>query len=421
MNTAPSGGAAPGAAPPELVAKRFRGGTERAAAPEETLQRARAVAEKVGVTRIANLTGLDRVGVPVVAVHRPNSRSLAVSQGKGFTLLEAQVSGVMESIESYHAEHVSAGLLLGSWSEMRARHRVVDAAGLPRLSVSRFHVDLPLLWMVGDDLVAGAKTLVPYEMVHTDFRLPLPSGSGCFVMSSNGLASGNDLVEAMSHAVCELVERDANTLWHCGGAGHQHTRRVDLGSIDDERCRAVLSAFDRAALDVAVWETTTDVGICGFLCTVVERDDARPMSPVSGSGCHPRRRIALLRALTEAAQGRLTIISGARDDLSERSFDEQRARFRTTAARALFSGPPPVRSFHEAPDVDHATFEEDLAWELAGLARAGLEQVVAVNLTQPALGLPVVRVVIPGLETMSELDGYLAGRRARAQMARAGS
>lgn len=369
----------------------------------------------MGITRVANVTGLDRPGIPVVSVCRPNSRSLSVSQGKGLSLDAARASGIMESIESYHAEQIQAPLVLGSYRELRSRHRLADVVGLPRLKSSCFNEDLSLLWIGGADLLRGEPTLVPYELVHTDFRLPLPTGSGAFLMSSNGLASGNCLAEAVSHALCELVERDANTLFTVSPQTEQRARKVDLGTVDDPASRTVLDCFEGADIAVIVWETTGDIGIASFLCTVVDRDRCvgRAMPPVSGSGCHPRRRIAFLRALTEAAQARLTIISGARDDLSSRFFDEQDALVTKESARLLAETRECGRAFRDAPNVEHDSFETDLRWELQALASAGLGQAVAVSLTMPELGIPVVRLVVPYLEAMSEVRGYVLGRRAQ--------
>jgi len=397
------------------VKKGFEEGTDRTVPPAVTLVRARELMRPLGITRIADVTGLDRIGVPVVTVCRPNSRSLSVSQGKGLTLEAAQASGLMESIECFHAEHVTAPLLLGSYSDLRATRRMAQVAGLPRLAGSAFHDDLPLLWMAGVDMVSGEQILAPYEAVHLDLRLPLPTGSGAFLMSSNGLASGNHLLEAISHAVCELVERDANTLWHVGGGRTRASRRVSLASVDDRPCRTVLDRFEDAGIAVAIWETTSDVGIPGFLATIVEREGTgeRPMSPVSGSGCHPRRGVALLRALTEAAQGRLTIISGARDDLTANRFEPADATADGARIRELALNDEAARSFRDAPDVRHPDFDADVQWELSRLIERGLDQVVAVNLTRPDLGVPVVRVIIPGLEAMSEVPGYVLGARAR--------
>src|ERR1700752_1277998 len=92
----------------------------------------------MGITRIGDVTGLDRIGIPVVVVTRPNSRSLAVSQGKGVTLDCARVSGVMESIEGWHAERIDLPLRLATPEEMRWAVSTVDLSGLPRDETSTY-------------------------------------------------------------------------------------------------------------------------------------------------------------------------------------------------------------------------------------------------------------------------------------------
>src|SRR5438876_10443588 len=114
------------------VPKGFRGGTDRTVSPGETVERIRPFMPAMGITRIANVTGLDCIGIPVVMVCRPNSRSIAVSQGKGTTLIAAKASGVMESIEGYHAEHITLPLKLASYEELRYTHALVEVNALPR-------------------------------------------------------------------------------------------------------------------------------------------------------------------------------------------------------------------------------------------------------------------------------------------------
>src|SRR5215472_11804098 len=105
------GGPAPGS-------KRFRRGTHRALEPAQTLAKLRPLMGAFGITRIANLTGLDRTGIPVVMVCRPNARSSAVFHGKGVDMASANASGVMEAIETWHAEHMALPLRLGSANEL---------------------------------------------------------------------------------------------------------------------------------------------------------------------------------------------------------------------------------------------------------------------------------------------------------------
>jgi len=382
------------------------------------VRRALRVAPIMGITRVANVTGLDDIGVPVVTVSRPNSRSLAVTQGKGIDLTAAKASALMESIEAYHAETITLPLRYCTLEELRYTHRVVDVSLLPRVATSSFHPNKRLLWCEGHDLVRDDMVFVPYELVHSDCTWPQPPGSGCFAGSSNGLASGNHHLEAVSHGICEVVERDSTTLWRLRGPDDQLARRVDLTTVDDPACVRVMELFTRAGVEAAVWETTTDVGIASFLCVIFRavEDPARPLPPAAGAGCHPSRAIALLRALTEAAQTRLVQISGSRDDIGRDMYGRHRYAANLEALRRELGRPAP-RSFHGVPHWDSDTLDGDVEWELERLRSAGLKSVVAIDLSKEAFGLPVVRVVVPGLEAMSEMPRYVPGLRARATAA----
>src|SRR6266513_3860017 len=90
----------------EPLPKRFRRGTHRTADPGETLARVRPHMARMGITRLGNITGLDRVGIPVAIAVRPNSRSVSVSQGKGLDLPQAMASALMEASEGFHAEEI---------------------------------------------------------------------------------------------------------------------------------------------------------------------------------------------------------------------------------------------------------------------------------------------------------------------------
>src|SRR6266436_8842473 len=149
-----------------VTLKALRRGTHRSASLNDTLRHVLRLAPIMGITRVANVTGLDSVGIPVVMVCRPNSRSVAVSQGKGIDLASARASGVMEATELYHAETITLPLRLATYEELRYQHDVVDVDRLPHASGSRFHPNLRLLWCEGRDLLDGKNVFVPYEMVH---------------------------------------------------------------------------------------------------------------------------------------------------------------------------------------------------------------------------------------------------------------
>jgi YcaO-like protein with predicted kinase domain len=396
--------------------KTYRLGTHRTVSPADTLARVRPLMARMGITRIANITGLDRIGVPVVMVCRPNSRSIAVSQGKGLDLTAAKVSGLMEAVETFHAETITSPLKLGSARELGRTHPLVEVPALPQAAGTPYHEDEALLWIEGRELIEGSSCWVPYELVHTNYTLPRGPASGCFPANTNGLASGNHVLEAVSHGICEVVERDATTLWKHSSERLRRQRAVDLGTVDDDACRAVLDRFERARIAVKVWDTTSDVGIASFYCLVMGRaeDDA---DPEFGGGCHPAREVALLRALTEAAQARTTYIAGSRDDFSPDDYGAAGRARRWRACRALMEGPAEGRDFRDVPTRMADGLGDDVAWAVQRLQTVGVRQTVVVDLTKPELGVPVVRVVIPGLEgpDKGERADYVPGPRVRAR------
>ena len=387
---------------------------DRTRDPEATWEWIRPHFASCGITRVANITGLDVIGLPVVSVVRPNTRSLAVSQGKGLTLIAAKVSGAMEAIEMHHAENIALPLRYTSFADLRRAARVADVARLPKSAAGRFHPQRKLHWIEGRNLIGGESLFVPSELVHTDFTLPLPAGSGAFVGGSNGLASGNHLFEAVCHAICEVVERDARTLWSLGDPAARDRSRIDLATVGDEACLSVIQQMDRAGVSVAVWEITSDLGVAAFQCTVWDREPSplRPVLAASGTGCHPDRAVALLRALTEAVQSRLTIISGARDDWTQSVYRANQDRDRLREQIAVHGSQAP-RAFSEVPDRKTERVDSDVVWLLERLHAAGIREAIVVDLTRAEIGIPVARVVIPGMEGIGDAPGYTPGERGR--------
>lgn len=393
--------------------KQVLSGTHRAIAEEETLRRLEPLLPGFGITRVANITGLDDIGIPTVVVTRPASRSLSVSQGKGLSLAAAKVSGVMESIEQHHAERISLPLELGSYEELRARADVVDVRLLPKY-VRPFDPHERTLWLDAISLRTGETVKVPFESVHLDLRLPLPPGSGFWPIGSNGLSSGNCLPEAIAHGVWELIERDAIALFYQRPPPEQAARRLRLESITGNAA-GLLERFERAGVGVALWDITTDLGAPACFCSIVERelDPFRPIGMARGYGCHADRDVAACRALTEAAQSRLTRISGSRDDLQKNDFGALR-KPENIAMHQQQLAEPTVRPLTAMPSVRFETFEEDLAWTLDRLEAVGLDDILYVDLSHDGLPFSVVRVIIPGLEGAADVPGYSAGKRARA-------
>lgn len=320
----------------------------------------------------------------------------------------------MEALETWHGEQLGGRIRFDSYQKMTLAVRPADRADLCR-TARRLPDDAPIGWIEGIDLHDQTPIWVPAELIHTDYTIPPMPGSGFFLASTNGLASGNHILEAISAAVCEVVERDAVALWHARTPQDRASFHLDLSSIDDPGCHALLDRYEAAAISVRVWDVTSEIGIPAFLCWIREANAALATlkHTFAGAGCHPDPAVALSRALTEAAQTRLNVIVGARDDLP--------AEYVVPAAAAVgpvlmdvFAASHEPRRFGDSAGFFSADLADDVAWELARLRQAGLTQAIMVDLTHPEIGIPVVRIVVPGLEGDCHHPAYVPGARARA-------
>ncbi|HEY4238288.1 MAG TPA: YcaO-like family protein [Kofleriaceae bacterium] len=369
-------------------------GTLRTTPLATTWQKFSTLAPVAGITRLADLTGLDSIGIPVWTAIRPRSRSLSTQQGKGLTPLAAKVSALMESLETWAAETVAERKPIVRATVAEVGARAIDVKGLAR-GPGKLGRSTQLQWIAGWDLAADRDVYVPLDAVTLDTTFTAPP---VFDISSNGLASGNDLVEAIVHGLCEVLERDAEAAWRRSGGD----RRLVLDTIPDPACRGLIDRITKTGARVFVWHLPTDASVCVIGAAIVEdpREPAwRALGCYQGFGAHLRPEIAIARALTEAAQTRVTYIAGGRDDF-----------FAADYARA--TDPEILADLWErlaAPCDEPVLFEDLPRAETRSLGRdlevlmRGLDSVVVVDLSHAEL--PVVKVIVPGRATDVEALG----------------
>jgi ribosomal protein S12 methylthiotransferase accessory factor len=365
----------------------------------ETEARALAAAKAIPVTRISDLTPLDPLGLPAVVAVTPLARDLTTHAGKGLDLQAARVSALMEAIERASAEDIAEARTRRASYRALARSR----GGLRPLDPRRFDLptdstyreDREFSWVVARELISGSDALLPLDLALNPPREGLLRHA-----DTNGLASGNSVLEAVLHALCEVVERDTLSQIEFGvrfGATlcTPTSRRVRDTSLP-AFAEPWLERVRENGLDLVVHHLPSDIEIPTLRAVVLDPAFPAPSGPrpayFPGFGTHPDTRVALARALTEAIQSRLGFVQAARDSFNTlASSPELLTRRRTDlfpGERIEFST---IQSF-ESPDV-----LADFHAVCRALARAGFHEVYAVELTQPELALPVVRVRVPGL------------------------
>lgn len=392
----------------DATSKGLRADAQRAITPEQTLRRVRGRFSAIGLTRLANITGLDNIGIPVVISIRPQAGYLSVDGGKGFSLGAALASAAMECFERHAGENTPLARFTSSYADLDDSGRI-PLEQLPLSRNSLFNPDLPEQWVMADDLSGGPAVAVPTVLVALERFRHRRSSRLPFSFSSNGLNSGNTKAEALIGALYEAIERDASTCtkvrWNAGIP----PRRVDLSTANSPDIATLVDAARAAGVEVVVIDCTVDTRVPTFIAYLC--DTANPtLGLYNGYGTHLDPEVAVIRAICEAAQGRLVFIAGSRDD----SFGHHN-RFRATYEQAnseLLARPETV-DMRDFRDESGDTFEADGRTLLDRLRSIGINRVLAVDMTHPDIGIDVFRVVVPGLEGYM-LGDFTPGPRARA-------
>lgn len=332
--------------------------------------------------------------------------------GKGVTETQARASALGEALERY------SGLHQGDEPRIRASHRELGDRALHPNAVMQFSdrqyrerhewnarrtrfcrvpepfdesaaLDWTSLWSLTHQAMRYLPTACCY------YGAGEAAGSRWCVASSNGCAAGTTLEEAILQGFLELVERDAIGLWW-----YNRVRRpaVDLDTFDEPYVAAIRAEYARLSRDLWVLDVTTDLGIPSF-AAVSRRVDQPEHRLVFGFGAHLDPRIGLLRALTEMNQclpwGSLDLTP---DGYGTHADDMRRwQRVETLETQPHFvPADTPMRTAGSYARQWSDDLRDDVR-RCQGIVESKGHEMLVLDQTRPDIGLPVVRVVVPGL------------------------
>lgn len=392
---------------PLLVEERQqRGEAPRVRSAEDTWGRVQPYLADYGITRVAHLTHLDHIGIPVHMAMKPSGRTLSSGSGKGVSELGSTLSAVMEAIEQTYWEGAAPPIHVATQAELAAgTEPFVDIDTVPLIRDHIASSTLPLRWMQYWDIVAGEQVWAPAETAYLPFPHE-PSTISGVLSSSNGLASGTHVLEALLSGLMEVVERDGITLGYLTG----NSRPIDLGTGGDAPWAPLVELVRRAGLELVVYTSSTaDVDIPTYRA-LLKDPLGRGVGSFAGYGTSLDPDVAIVRAITEAAQGRCVIVAGARDDV----FEMQRRAGTRTARHKTPRQRQPLQPYD---DIDRSTGSilGDLETGVDHLRKAGFDRVLVHRYTGAHDPVEVVRVLVPGLEGY-KFGHYTPGPRARAHL-----
>jgi YcaO-like protein with predicted kinase domain len=367
---------------------------DRVISPDETLEHASRLFDRLGITRVADQTRLDRIGIHCFAAFRPNGKTIANNQGKGLTKTAAKASAVMEAVEFAVAEQPQISTLSATASDLVAKGcNLIDIRTLLPIGHT-IPTDKKIRWVAGYNLLTREEVHIPLDAVSMDAKNSDLSG---ICKTTNGLASGNNLDEAIFHGLCELIERDAGSLWSLMSEEERAFSAIDPDTWQDTEVNKLLLKIKCANLQVRLFDQTSDIGVPCVMAVIGKSEQTRHFhfELASGYGAHPNADRAAIRAITEAAQTRITSIAGSRDDIDPGRYSEL---VPTEHQKLLETKPISGKSMTSGFELGMPLEDLLAATVVATLATSHADGIFVFPLCGDEFDVSVVKIIVPFLE-----------------------
>lgn len=371
-----------------VVTKHRLDGAHRACTPEDTLARMRPHFHAAGITRLAEITGLDRIGICVAQCIRPDAIVLAVDSGKGATPAAAKCSAMMEGFERHVGETAPVRTMFATAAQLGH----AAETRLPLLLGAVIDATMPMYWAEARGIRSGRPAHVPACAISLQARHPVghPLAATPFASTSNGLSSGNTYAEAVCGGLYECIERDATAIAQERPAS---APRVDLDSITDATVARLVRTIRDADITPVLLDVTSDIGVPTYICYLIDCESGHGLH--KGYASHLDPAVAQARALTETVQARAVWIAGSRDDFLHERYERVKAADNAAFLADCYRRPTISANAHA--DRSSNTFEQDIDTLCAALDAAGVPEPLVYEFTHD-YPCSVVRVIVPTLE-----------------------
>ncbi len=387
-------------------------GTHRVIAPRETIEINQDKLKKAGITRIADITDLDRIGLPIYTAIRPTAEEGAISiyGGKGISKDHAKASAMMEGFERYSAERQDSDeTIIATPNEIGRYGDYIDpkSLNLPKDFEKKDISDINLEWSKSKDIISGKEYYIPTNAIFHPYASD-SNAESLFKSNTNGLASGNILDEAILHGMLEVIERDA---WSIFELTHKNYAQIDIESIESELIIDIIDKFESEGIKIKLMDFTADIKIPTIAASADDTITKDAGLLTLGMGTHLDPEVAILRALTEVAQSRATQINGAREDTVRADFAREAGYERMKRInKYYFKDEEEKISLSDIENKSTSSITKDIEIVKNELTANDIEKILYVDLTRPEIDVSVVRVVIPEMEVYT-IDPSRAGYR----------
>ena len=363
-------------------------GVPRTRTAKETYDTAVSLTEETGITDFLEITGKDRLGIPVWCTIRPKERRGKITAGAGITTADARCAAMMGTIERYSSTYSGGTMDIASYEEVGLT-RAVDPEELilPR----KTEIGEKLHWVPGQDILHDEQVYIPANAVYHPYD-PVGMANQLFRSDPNGLGAGNVAEEAIIHGIYEVIERDALSRGEKNKLLGKH-----FLPEPETPAETLMETFAAEGIEVTMWLLNDTYGIPTIAAVADDTVTQDPFMIMMAASAHPDPGVAAACTLLKLARNRASQIfteeigiHSGRSAMVEKAGYERYKRIN----RIWFADAPEI-SAEEIQGAQYTATDEEFHAAITAVA-PHTDRICVVDLTRTSI--PVWRVVIPGFE-----------------------
>lgn len=384
------------------VSKKYIKDSHQSVSPEVTVKNAKLRLKQFGTEILENLQDVSDLNSMDLPVLRVNCKERHNEWGKGLTEEQCQASAIMERIERYSSSvnyREKIDVTKSKFNDIKNQAISRTKFGLQNIQHALYGDEINEIeadWVKAFSLVNNKQFLVPadrmffcYHQNYIDFN------------ETTGLASGNTMEEAINHAICEVMERH---ILHKFFINQPNVKQIDLKTAENPQLKNLIENLQKKGFTIIANDFSGNWNLSSVSIFIFHPKEKIIFNNYFNCATAPDPEIALIRAITEAAQNRSVC-------KYRKFFFENRNGFFSGAAKNVLrqykwlTSDKKQISINQLPNISREDFKEEINLMVNDIAEKGYD-VLAYDLTHPGIKIPVVRVVIPGLQPNFLMLGY---------------
>ncbi len=349
---------------------------------------------------LQDLTPYNSLGLPA---YRVIGKARQNEWGKGMTPHQAQASALMERIERIssvisHRESIDkVRSPFKDLSEEAISKRMFGLSNIHHVLFGEEKIDeVSMDWVKACSLISKKDVMVPAQHVYLGFSYShFPDR-----LDSNGLASGNTMEEAILQALGEVIERHVHHILYFN---RPRLKRLDLSTISNARLKALVERLEKEGYFLLANDASLDLGLNSIACFLYHPKHEGVVKKYLKVGTSTSPEIALIRAITEAAQN-LSVSEYRGQIVRDSKGFSSAASDEDKSICDWFEKNDELISIEDIRSIACGDFFDEINIMTGWIRKKGYD-LFAYDLTHPKINIPVVRVMVPGLQPNFLLRG----------------